>query len=251
MKSLIILKFSIYAVCFLALNFTVIFHLTNVNTKLSLEDEQFLSILHGDKNNLDKQQTVKSFESEVAAIKKIYETVVDHGRISPFRAYGKNHKRNIEQFLSGPTLVCHVSTRVLEQSLVYFGYEVRHVFILSATEHGVLSLFKANVPSHAISEVKTSKGWLMLDPNFNMIYSYKGEVFSASTITENTLIKHEIFHNPHIVIPGLYSRHGLFFWPFLRLPDINWRNFLSFDLSFSNYRLSYEDDELKFGIRLI
>ncbi|MHA1524463.1 MAG: hypothetical protein ACTSY1_08685, partial [Alphaproteobacteria bacterium] len=63
--------------------------------------------------------------------------------------------------------LCFDRSRAIEKILGSFGLETRHIAVYSTvkTESALISLLTPQVISHAVTEVKTVKGWLVIDSN--------------------------------------------------------------------------------------
>ena len=76
-----------------------------------------------------------------------------------------------KEFFDAKASVCYDRSRVIEKALKYYGYEVRHLAIYSSRKRppSVYDVFRKNSISHSISEVLTSKGWMIVDSNHKWI----------------------------------------------------------------------------------
>jgi len=203
------------------------FLLSNVPTEVTIEDKRALPVILKGAYNNGSKATSMSFNEQIQTIKDIFSVIRQYGSSTPFRHYPPGKTREPSDFLNAPSLVCHTITRSLEKALVHRGFEIRHIFVLETKGEGIWSVFKSNIESHAIVEVKTERGWLALDPHFNQIY-FSGQVtYGVDQIDQLHLPKHPIFKKRHLIVYGLYSRHGKQYPPFIRIPDINWVDFLT------------------------
>lgn len=100
---------------------------------------------------------------------------------------------------------CYDRSRGIEKLLMVLGFKTRHVAIYDNQDN-----------SHALTEAKTAEGWVMVDSNTRWI----GPPAISSQLPPAILAR------PHALIYGLYSRHGRFYWPYLPIPDVNWRELL-------------------------
>ena len=94
--------------------------------------------------------------------------------------------------------------------------------------------------SHAVTEVQTARGWVIVDSNIRFIsideddkpfsiceiqkYALRGKEIVWSDLYKNNF--NDMFKNNFIFVYGLYSRHGDFYPPYNPVPDINWKEFL-------------------------
>ena len=121
--------------------------------------------------------------------------------------------------------------RTRDKALTYMDFKARHVFLLYRTDLSLLeSLFRRGHPTHAVTEVKTSRGWLYVDSNRPWIaLTRDGEPHGAGGVWKHF---DEFDGAPEYVrgqwwaIRGLYSRKGAFYEPFLPLPQFNWLDFV-------------------------
>lgn len=151
--------------------------------------------------------------------------------------YHLREPKNLYQLKLG---FCFDRSRSIEKALRAYGFKTLHIALYSTTEtHSKLtSLLTPAIPSHAISEVLTKKGWLVLDSNSPWI----------SLTTNNTPISIAKIQKTHArlnwkypikkvgdrymyiqdftYVVGLYSRTGKLFPPYpAPFPNINWKEF--------------------------
>jgi arylamine N-acetyltransferase len=62
--------------------------------------------------------------------------------------------------------LCYDRSRAIEKVLSHLGFEVRHAAVYSTKKTGRLAAFLTpKTQSHAVTEVKTEHGWLVIDSN--------------------------------------------------------------------------------------
>lgn len=135
--------------------------------------------------------------------------------------------------------LCFDRSRSIEKILTYLGMEVRHVAIYATTERSTLAaILTPENASHAVSEVLTERGWLLIDSNARWIgldadrkpVSVAGLRSRANRAggwaIDSKKPINRIFVEDHTYIYGLYSRHGRFYPPFTPFPDVNYRQLL-------------------------
>ena len=136
--------------------------------------------------------------------------------------------------------MCYDRSRVLEKIFVYLGFPTRHLslFTREANVAAWITLLFHHVPSHAISEVLTKKGWLMVDSNtlwvsldakFNPVSVPELQRRGLFTKWYKPIINkdRQIYNTNFILVYGLYSRHGRFYPPFIPgIPDFRIRGLL-------------------------
>lgn len=135
--------------------------------------------------------------------------------------------------------LCFDRSRTIEIILRERGFRVRHVFLISIAGEGSLlsAILKPNQPSHAISEVLTSRGWMVVGSNSGWTaVSANGNPVSLEDLQAYIEGRKTIewrYPVPEIYvliapwrpIYGLYSRHGEFYPPYNFIPDFNFSEF--------------------------
>ena len=121
---------------------------------------------------------------------------------------------------------CYDRARFLEKTLKYYGFETRHVAIFDVSNYGLFSLLVPGIPSHATSEVLTTRGWMGVDSNeMFILMSRGGDPLTYKDYKEKqlyTLTPVSFYSNNKLfVIYGLYSRHGMFHGSNLPAPEFN------------------------------
>ena len=122
--------------------------------------------------------------------------------------------------------LCYDRSRTIEKALRLLGFDVRHVFLLSTAEHSPLAaLVTPGVESHAVTEVETVAGWLVVDSNAPWIsVDRTGRPVSMADLQDRLAdvspVPDGIYREPVWPIYGLYSRHVRFFPPFNGIPDV-------------------------------
>ncbi len=134
---------------------------------------------------------------------------------------------------------CFDRSRVIEKILRSAGFKTRHINLYSTatTKSGVKSLLTPQVPSHAVTEVKTKEGWLVVDSNTRWLsLDQTGLPVPVAQIRPDLNVNrwderyasnmNSIFKEGFVYVYGLYSRHGRFYPPYNFIPDVNWREML-------------------------
>jgi hypothetical protein len=133
---------------------------------------------------------------------------------------------------------CYGRSRFLEKTLKYYHMKARHLALYDISAYGLLSLLVPGIPSHATVEVLTSRGWMGVDSSLPFLLMTKKR---EPVIYEQlkSLPAEELLEQPEpqdfyakrpIVIYGLYSRHGMFYGPNLPAPEINYLDFIRYNL---------------------
>jgi hypothetical protein len=193
-------------------------------------------------------KVIKSFEKEITPyrgedflkqiefIKRVQSTILS--KINTKIGIKPENTREIKDLIKLKVGQCHDVSRGIEQTLQYYGYEIRHLYIyFDIKKMGrLIALISPGTPSHAITEVKTSKGWVVIgslepwvsvDKNNNIVPADMiPDAISRGLFLKNP--REKIYENFHSV-RGLYSRHGKFFPPYTPIPDINWNDFINYN----------------------
>lgn len=205
--------------------FVSLMFITNVSTHLSAEDvavfekDLGLGALPRPLTYEDEIRTIRIVQARVFAKAPFGEGIPDYEPREPsdLMKYGRG--------------LCYDRSRSLDKAFTYMGFKARHVFLLYRNNLPLFeALFRRGQPSHAVTEVKTSRGWLYVDSNQPWIaVTGDGVPHGAGGIW-----KHfdefdgapEYVRGPWWAIRGLYSRKGAFYAPYLPLPQLNWLDFI-------------------------
>ena len=205
----------------------------SVRTDVTEEDRQYLSLLMPD----IKLTKPDSYEEEIKLVKEVQSAIIDY-------AIRKKIKNRLNKTIEPKELyylkhgVCHDRSRTIEKALTQAGFQVRHISMYDTEGRSPIQALLTpesltpGVFSHAISEVKTSKGWLVVDPNFKWISVDKNnEPVSIKDIHKkleelNVPLPYKIYKS-FVPVIGLYSRHGRFFPPYNPIPDLNYSQFIA------------------------
>ena len=131
---------------------------------------------------------------------------------------------------------CFDISRTYDKAFNYLGFESRHVYLLFRSDRTFLSaLLHYRQPSHAVTEVKTSKGWLFVDSNSPWIaITRNGDPVGADDVWKriDEFDKPPPYlREPWWAIRGMYSRKGTLYKPFFPFPQLNWPDFLNWLIS--------------------
>lgn len=221
--------------------------ITNVSTSLSVVD---VTSLESEALNLDELPRPVNYDDEIRTIRIVQSRLfakVPFGQGIP--DYEPREPTALLKYGRG---MCYDRSRTLEKAYTYLGFKVRHVFLLYRKESSLFSaLLSRGHPSHAVTEVKTSRGWLYVDSNLPWIaINRAGDPVGAGGIwkqfdqLENAP---EYVRGPWWAIRGLYSRKGAFYEPFFPLPQLNWKDFAVWivEKAGDNIRLWSANDKLE------
>jgi hypothetical protein len=173
-----------------------------------------------------------TFEDEVRAIRAVQESVLAIAPKNTAIPFDQTREpRDVYEARHG---LCFDRSRAIEKLLAALGLEVRHVSVYRLGDEGTLAAFlNPGQASHAVTEVRTSKGWMVVDSNAPWLGLTDGDspvsVAGMRDVTSDTrwsapegAAPNPIFSKPFVFVRGLYSRHGRFYPPFTPLPDVNW-----------------------------
>lgn len=213
----------------------------NVSTTVTPEDAEYAEqILLAAGYTGERRQfgDLLQFESQVRAIAAVQDAVLIASPISAGVALDRQREPK-DLFLLKQGL-CFDRSRVIEKLLTYLGLEVRHVAVYATASRSTLgALLTPEHRSHAVSEVRTSKGWLLVnsnkrwlgvDANRNPVSTLGLKKLSnrrGPWASESKARINPIFLKDYVFIYGLYSRHGRFYPPFTPFPDVNFRQLVS------------------------
>ena len=118
----------------------------------------------------------------------------------------------------------------------WLGFRVRHIYMLYP-EHPVNGMplpywqafFVRGTQSHAVTEVKNQRGWLLVDSNSAWVsVTRDGTPVDADSLQKSAQQFDHIpfyFNRPYLAIRGLYSRRGQLYRPYIPYPQLNWVDF--------------------------
>ncbi len=222
-------------VIFLVVNVSLGF-ITNVPTRVTqLDMEVFRTTL-----NLKKPAGPLTYAQEIELIRSVQELIFHKVPIGvPIPEYASREPAELFKQNSG---LCYDRSRTYDKVFTWLGFESRHIYILYP-EHPVtgarLSFLQAiisrGINSHAVTEVKTSRGWILVDSNS----VWTSVAADGSPIDADHLYEQAVqlpgmpgyFNRPYWAIRGLYSRRGQFYWPYITYPELNWVDFISWAVS--------------------
>ena len=206
--------------------FALLAYITNVPTDIRAGGQAVFK----NELNLVPLQHPKSFADEILAIKTIQQRVFSK---APFGAgipdYQTREPADLMRYGQG---LCFDRSRTLDKAFEFIGLPSRHVYLLYRQDRGFWSaMFHYGQPSHAVTEVKTSKGWMFVDSNTEWIaLTRDGQVMNADDVWKRA---GEFDGMPDYLkeswwaIRGMYSRKGQLYPPYILFPDFNWPDFFS------------------------
>lgn len=209
--------------------FVVVVAIHNVPKKVSKQDAEYLAIIFG--GMYQKQQEL-SFDEEIDYI----DTLINHLHqeymlLQPIDYSESREPQDLHENNGG---VCYDFSRSIEKQLMLSGFQTRHVAVYKQSGGFFKTILSPGVFSHSLTEVKTKKGWMIIDSNvpfyaqdkYGNIFDYKHLV--AEKVMPNWRLSLdnglEHFYTPDVVyVYGLYSRHGRFYPPYNFVPDYNFK----------------------------
>lgn len=216
-------KKTIFLVCFILVAIIVYYH--NVSKSITRNDVTALKEIFGDSILL---KDINTFDEQIVFITNAQRIL--HAKYTVYKPIPFNEYREPQNLIKIKHGVCHDYSRTLEKLFMYKGFKTRHVAVYSHLKtNKYLCLFVSKTPSHSLTEVKTKKGWMIVDSNMKFIaLDINSNPISYKTINAQTNFRVKIsdelslfYTQPHIYIYGLYSRHGKFYSPFNFIPDYN------------------------------
>lgn len=206
---------------------------SSVDNSLTAEDITYIKLFHPevvDGPSLEYADQLKFINSVLVSVSSV---------TSDYSGIPLNQSREPKDLYSRKSGLCYDRSRVIEKILRFNKFNVRHisVFSLEGFTSKIKALLKRGISSHAVSEVETKKGWMLLGSNnVWMAQEQSGDPLSASNIYAKVRSGEEIswLQRPHtniydqdfVFLYGLYSRHGRFYPPFNPIPDINYSEFI-------------------------
>ena len=205
-----------------------------VDNAITEEDKRFIPHYVESIPPLEHNST---YTEELEIIKHIQDAVLTVAPNNEGLPY--NTEREPKDVYLASKGLCYDRSRVIEKILRYSGFNTRHISIFSTTKtrSAFKSLMTPGVLSHAVTEVLTKKGWLVVDSNHRWIsIDRHGNPFSIAQIQLNIEGSdqipwrhnppHKIYREPFTFVYGLYSRHGKFYPPYNFIPDVNYEELL-------------------------
>ncbi len=178
------------------------------------------------------------FENQIAALLAVQDAVLKATPLGTGLPHGRTREPK-DVLLEGQGL-CFDRSRAIEKILTGLGFETRHLAIYTTRDYGRLrALMTPGIRSHALTEVKTGKGWIAVDSNARWIgLDAAARVYSVEDIQGSDPfaftwapevrepISWPLFNEPFTYVIGLFSRHGGFFPPYTPVPDVNYAQLL-------------------------
>ena len=210
----------VVSVCF------VLALISHVSTTVTPDDKQVFE----NELNIVSLQHPQTFADEIAAIKTIQHKVFVKAPVG--KGIADFEPREPSDLMRKREGLCFDRSRTFDKAFEFIGLPSRHIYILYRQDRGFLSaFFHHGQASHAVTEVKTSKGWMFVDSNTEWIgLTRDGQVVNADDVWKRAAEFDSIpgyLKDPWWAIRGLYSRKGQLYPPYITFPNINLPDFFS------------------------
>jgi hypothetical protein len=199
---------------------------TNVSTSITSEDAIVFTSL-GLSSDLGSGL---NFEDQLILIRRIQQVVFQKAPLG--QGIPDYEPREPADLMRAGQGLCFDRSRTFDKAFDYIGLESRHVYILYKNNLPIWqAIFKYRQPSHAITEVKTSKGWMFVDSNSEWIaITRQGEPVNADDVWRRFgefANPPPYLKDPWWAIRGMYSRKGHLYEAAIPFPEFNWPDFLA------------------------
>lgn len=201
-----------------------------VNNSLSVEDKRYIPLYL---KNVDPLPAIPTYEDQLKFIISVQHSVLKN--VSENVGLPFDQLREPKELYEAKTGLCYDRSRVIEKILNFSGFETRHIAMFSTekTNSSFKSIITPGIPSHAITEVLTKNGWLIVDSNYPWVSlnakrnpisidKLKSDIDKAASMLWDEAPPINIYLESFTFIYGLYSRHGHFYPPYNFLPDVHY-----------------------------
>ena len=172
-----------------------------------------------------------NFDQQIALIRKVQVEVFKRAPLGEgIPDYEKREPKDLMRIGQG---LCFDRSRTFDKAFSYLGFETRHVYLLYKDKKSFFlsAVIHYGQSSHAVTEVKTDKGWMFVDSNTAWIaLTRQGEPVNADDVWR----RFGEFANPpaYLAYPwwairGMYSRKGQLYGSGVVFPEFNWPTFFS------------------------
>ncbi len=173
------------------------------------------------------------FDSQVDTIFAVQDAVLSRAPKNAGLPLGS--PRELKDLFEARSGLSYDRSRAIEKILTHLGFDVRHAALYSTKDASRLkALLTPRNPSHAVTEVKTERGWLAVDSNRRWIgLTADGGPVDLAALQDNAAAgftwdsptedpMSPILAGPFTYLIGLYSRHGRFYPLYSPVPNIDW-----------------------------
>lgn len=237
--------------CFAVIIITLILTVYNVPKTISAEDAIYIErILNESGAEPDKliRSAQTDFNQEIEIIRQVQEssfTTAPKVQLIP-----KGTPREPKNLYLADAAYCTDRARYIDKALRYLGFETRYAALyLNTDKHGFIATLlrkstAEDADSHALVEVMTQKGWMIVDTRRHWI-----SLTEDSNVVSLNALKNQpttnfiwdkgnkenawpLLDRDYYIIYELYSRHGQFYPPYTKyIPDVNWKLFFKENLT--------------------
>ncbi len=159
-------KFGAWLTGLTVLCFVVLGAVTNVPTRVTDSDVAVFR----DQLHLAQPTVSLTYEQQIQLIKSVQYVVLDKAPVG--KPIPDNAPREPADLFRNKSGWCYDRSRTFDKVFSWLGFRTRHLFILYSKDprsHSELSFWKAvmtpGTESHAVTEVLTSRGWIVVDSN--------------------------------------------------------------------------------------
>ena len=175
----------------------------------------------------DSDSIHASFDREVAFVSRVQDSIVKNfsGAFHPQEKVG-----HVDFYFRNRAGVCYDKAILMEKMFTSYGFSIRHMYIYFRTDSmptQKTDFFKRGLTSHAMLEVKTKKGWMVvaingnwlgIDPQDNplTIHDVRDQLKADNLKLKKPNYYGAYFFEPFripsnfLITYGIYSRHGQF-----------------------------------------
>jgi hypothetical protein len=209
-----------------------------VDDRITTDDLPVLRhILGGDASPPHEALPNESWPDQRARIARTVQQVM---AAAPFRKdIPEGHLREPADVLRNGGGVCYDLSRLIEKALQMQGFRIRHVALYRKQpgKNLMQTLLTRRVISHAVSEVLTNRGWMVVDSVDGWLaQDAQQNPLSIEQLSANAALHASLswsgqaskfYAEPFFPVYGLYARHGMFYPPFNHIPDVNYGQLLA------------------------
>jgi hypothetical protein len=210
--------------------------ISNVSNELTEEDRFYIREMldeAGHASILPGIAASASFDQQIGIIRALQDTAFSASPEN--QPIGLFHTREPKDVYLARRALCFDRSRLIEKLAAYAGFPVEHISIYRRSNWwpGIIVLFTPRVESHAMSGVRTDRGWIVVDSTSRWIaLAQDGRPLSISQIARLPPTRrhwsqsveelpNKLLRGPFIYVIGLYSRHGFFYPPYVPFPDVS------------------------------
>lgn len=204
--------------------------ITNVPTTPTVEDINVFQDVYA----LRKPERLLTYKEEVDLIQSVQHQIL--GLYPVGEGIPENEEREPLDLARYKQGLCYDRSRTFDKVFEWLGFETRHLYIMYPFDprtgeqlSSLRAFFSRGTESHAVTEVKTSHGWLVVDSNEPWVsLDSKGEPVRIDQIRQKSTRFENLpdaYQKDFIAIPGMYSRRGQFYRPYIPYPQLNWADF--------------------------